>query len=249
LKTKLIPIDARNIDFLQRQLSLQIANEFDYTVRYGPFKGLHLSRNMNWSSSDVAPMVLGIYEYPILNYITRLTSKIENFINLGAGDGYYVAGMVKNGYAKQAFAYEISEIGRSVISESIKLNRIDEDVQVRGAANSSFVKDFTQSQLDTALILIDIEGNEFELFEDLDMEALASSQIIIEIHDWLDKSDEKVSMLVTRLLDTHDVRVLTTGPRDLDEIVELRTFSDLDRWILVSENRPKIMKWLCCSPK
>lgn len=97
----------------REKISKQLAEQLDFTVRYGPFKGLRLSTKFNWGKSDVVPMLLGTYEQSILDYLSTRRNKIRNFINLGAGDGYYVAGMLFSGLAR--YAYEMNKSSRELI--------------------------------------------------------------------------------------------------------------------------------------
>jgi hypothetical protein len=112
-----------NLEKRRESLSNQLAISFDFTVRYGIFKGVKLSENFNWSKSDIAPMLLGTYEQQIVEYISKIPIKIKYFINVGAGDGYYVAGMLHSRLADFAFAYEMNKLSREAILKNMELNR------------------------------------------------------------------------------------------------------------------------------
>jgi len=116
-------------------------------------------------------------------------------------------------------------------------------------ASSNFLDDFSSSVLENSLLLVDIEGYEFELFEKIKMSRLRHTYIVIEIHDFDGESPDKVEDLLSLLANTHSISVLTTGSRNLDNYVELANFHDNDRWLIVSEGRPSLMKWVCCEPK
>ena len=238
-----------NLEKRRESLSNQLAISFDFTVRYGIFKGVKLSENFNWSKSDIAPMLLGTYEQQIVEYISKIPIKIKYFINVGAGDGYYVAGMLHSRLADFAFAYEMNKLSREAILNNMALNRLEGRFEIKGMASSNFLDDFSSSVLENSLLLVDIEGYEFELFEKIKMSQLRHTYIVIEIHDFDGESTDKVEDLLSLLANTHSISVLTTGSRNLDNYVELANFHDNDRWLIVSEGRPSLMKWVCCEPK
>jgi hypothetical protein len=238
-----------NLEKRRELLSNQLAISFDFTVRYGIFKGVKLSKNFNWSKSDIAPMLLGTYEQQIVEYISKIPMKKKYFINIGAGDGYYVAGMLHSGLADFAFAFEMNEKSREIILKNMQLNGLDNRFEIKGIASSSFLDDFSSSVLENSLLLVDIEGYEFELFDRIEMSRLKHTNIVIEIHDFDGESTDKVENLLSLLGNTHSISLLTTGSRDLDKYLELANFHDNDRWLIVSEGRPTLMKWACCEPK
>jgi len=241
--------DFKNLESRRWQLSIALARQLDFKVRYGLFEGMVLEENLNWSNSDLAPMLLGTYELPILEYIQSLSKTFNNFINLGAGDGYYVTGMVKSGVAGKAFAYEMNEVSRDNILKQAILNEASENIVIRGIANSDFINEFSDTQLSESLILIDVEGAEFEIFENIDINRLVNSHLIIEIHEFVQDIEIKLPNLIAQLQDSHEISVLSTGARNLDSFIELKYLNDSDRWLLASEGSPMIMKWLCCRPR
>jgi precorrin-6B methylase 2 len=237
-----------NLEKRRELLSNQLANLLDFTVHYGPFKGLELSREFNWSKSDIAPMLLGTYEQHLLEHIVESLSDFRNFIDLGAGDGYYVAGLLYSGLADSVVAYEMNESSRATILKNMEINGLSSGFEIRGTASPDFLDDFSTLELSNSLILIDVEGYEFELFEKIDMSRLKNTQIVIEIHDFEPDSEAKVTNLLSHLGRTHSLSIITTGSRNLDLYSELADFNDSDRWLLVSEGRPKSMRWVSCMP-
>ena len=57
--------------------------------------------------------------------------------------------------------YEISEDGQNQIRKNAQLNNVDENIEIRGEAKRNFYDDFSQEELSSSLILMDIEGGEF----------------------------------------------------------------------------------------
>src|ERR1700722_10509621 len=83
----LICIDRRRIE-----LSEIIQKELNGTVSYGPFKGLKLSRDAWWGRTEIASILLGLYEKEILDSLMSIPSTHRTLIDLGAADGYYGIG-------------------------------------------------------------------------------------------------------------------------------------------------------------
>ena len=247
---RLIFVQSRlsNLEKRREKISIGLAKKFEYTVQYGPFKGLRLSKKFNWGKSDIAPMLLGTYEQNLLEYIANRRIAIRNFINLGAGDGYYAAGMLFSGLARFAYAYEMNSSSRDLISKHMEINNLTDNFEIRGFAAPNFLDDFSEAQLVDSLILVDIEGGEFELFKQLDMTRLNACLIIIELHEFVPGSDSKISDLIFKLSGTHSLSVIKTGARNLDNFSELDGIPDNDRWLLISEGRPSNMKWVLCEP-
>lgn len=232
----------------REKISIELADKLGFTVKYGPFKGLRLSSELTWGKSDIAPMLLGTYEQNLLDFISTRKTEIRNFINLGAGDGYYAAGMLLSRLSRFTYAYEMNETRRDLIRFHMKINNLTDNFQILKIATSDFLSDFTDAELQDSLILVDIEGGEYELFKAVDMTRLKRTLVIIELHEFLDRSDSKVADLLLKLSLSHSLTLTHTGSRNLDGFEELEGMPDSDRWLLVSEGRPKNMKWVLCEP-
>ena len=191
----------------RKMLSFELARKLDFKVRYGPFKGMQMNPNLTWGMSDIAPMLLGTYEKPVVEYISSNRGKFNSFINLGAGDGFYVIGMTNSNLAKVSYAYEVSNESQLNIKRNAVLNNVADRVIIRGVATKDFIGDFTQEELANSLILIDIEGGEFDMFREIDLTSLEQTRIVIELHDFVEGSEAKVPEFISKLLSTHDVSV------------------------------------------
>lgn len=230
------------------QLSQQIDHLFNSKIAYGPFAGLQLPVNSKWSTSDRGSIILGLYEKEVLDYLES-TKAIDLFINIGAADGYYAAGVVFSGIAQRAIAYEIDLEAHETIREISVLNGIEKKIEIRGGFDGKALETLSSDLIENTLVLIDIEGAEFELLDDHALELLSRYPIIIETHEFVEHGEEKLSLLLDRIKRSHSVSRIFTGSRDLSGIKELRSMSDNDRWLLCSEGRPCLMSWLFLNPK
>jgi len=237
-----------SIGLRRRHLSKKISSYFNDKVAYGPFKGLILGRGV-WSSTDKASMILGLYEREVLNAIANVPKRYTNFVDLGAADGYYAIGVLTSGRYQKSTAFEMTEAGRAVIKKNAALNLVSDRLEVFGKAENDFYKGFTQEELRKSVVLIDIEGAEFEILDKNCLEQLKESVVIIEIHDWKVKNGlDKKNALIENAKHFFKVEELLMSSRDLSIYPELRDFNDTDRWLICSEGRERLMTWIRLDP-
>lgn len=237
------------IDKKRKQLSRLIGQMTNNTVQYGPFKGLKLSESDWWGSADKGAMLLGLYEQEIQQSIVRVGPERDVFIDLGAADGFYSIGMLKTGQYKVSHAFEMSEKGRDTISQNAQLNELAECVFIHGKADADFDKLLTPEELARAVVLIDVEGAEFEILTSTTLQRLKKSIIFVELHDWFfTDGDKKMSKLLADAKPYFNISKLTTTARDLSIYPELSLLDDSERWLVASEGRNRLMYWLRFDP-
>lgn len=231
------------------KISQSICNYHQSTVAYGPFKGLRFPQSTHWGSLSRGAMTLGIYEKEVLDKVTELAASDKIFIDLGAADGYYAIGVLVNGLYKKTYCYEIEEKGQSVIRENAKINNVQDRITVQGKAEPDFYKSIPPEELKNSVVLVDIEGAEFDLFDESVFAGLKDSHIIIELHEWLcEDGDRKLEQLLDAAQKTHSLSVITMGNRNLADFPELRLLDDSSRWLICSEGRGRLMQWLVLEP-
>jgi len=235
------PVNQRRVE-----LSRQIATEFNFTIRYGPFKGVRYPKEVSWSSGDIAAILLGLYEQEVLQSLAMIPPRYNLFINLGAADGYYGIGVLVAGMFDHAYCYESRDKGQKVLQLSAQTNGVTDRLTIRGTATKDFYKEFSHDSLDRAVIMVDIEGGEFHIFDEAAFKVLRKSIIIIEVH--ARSENPKLSKLRRDAAHTHRVTEMKTSRRDLSNYVELKDFSDRNRWLLCSEGRKQLMSWLRFDP-
>ncbi len=240
----------RAINFRRKQLAIQIAELHDWEVAYGPFKGMKISRSNWWGQTDLASKILGFYEYEVLETLTSIDkARYKNFIDLGAADGYYAVGMIHAKLFDKAICFEMSDQGRQVIQKNVMLNDLSEAICILGYADESFDSLIPDIQLSESVVLIDIEGAEFNLLTSNLIDKLKNSFLLIELHEFMVRDGEsQLLWLIERLKKCFHINWLTTGSRNLSQFKDLEEFNDTDRWLLCSEGRTKLQKWLVCRP-
>jgi hypothetical protein len=99
------------------------------------------------------------------------------------------------------------------------------------------------------VVLIDIEGGEFDLLDREALRHLSRSVVIVELHERLVEDGEaKLAKLLAEASEYFRVGEFRTGARDLSGFPELAQMNDTDRWLLCSESRPYLMRWLRLDP-
>ncbi len=238
------------IDKKRKSLSLELSKRMKHSVSYGPFSGMTFCDDYWWGGSDRGSMLLGIYEEEVLSSIMTVSNKYDVFIDLGAANGYYSIGFLISKKFKKSYSFEISPKGRDVIKKNATLNRVSNKLHIFGEATKDFYKNIPKEDLNSAVILIDIEGAEFSLLDIELLRHLKKSIIFIELHDWFfEDSENKVNKLIGDAKTFFKISRLTTTSRDLSKFPELRDYSDSERWLIASEGRSKLMTWLRLDPK
>jgi len=251
LKLQLLKLGIGNpIKRRRLQLSVLINNLFNSTVAYGPFKGLQLAPNTWWGGADRPSMLLGLYEQEVLTSILNVPKTHRTFIDLGAADGYYGIGVLVNKHFDSSYCFELSEKGQEVIRRNAELNSVSSKLKVYGKAEKDFFKHLPAEQLATSVLLVDIEGGEFNLLDADLFKVLKDTIIFIELHPWLvEDGVNKLAKLKSDASTYFNITEITTASRDLSVFPELRNFNDTDRWLICSESRKQLMTWYRLNPK
>ena len=230
-------------------LSKQIVSFHENTVAHGPFRGLKLNQSAFWGEADRASMILGMYEQEILNELFQLQSSFKNFIDIGAADGYYGVGVVVSNMFDYSYCFEANPEGQNVILETAKMNHVESRVHIFGSADKSFYNVIPEDVRQNSVLLVDIEGAEFELFTEEIFSFFRKSPILIELHDWFfPDSADKIRALKINSSKTHKWTQLYTGSRNPGRFLELSHLNDTDRWLICSEHRAKLMSWARLDP-
>ncbi|MBN3196855.1 hypothetical protein [Pectobacterium versatile] len=232
------------------RISLEVFDMLDGVVKYGPFNGLKLQRDTWWGKSDLGSMLLGLYEKEILDYIDTVNiEEFNSFIDIGAADGYYACGLLTAEKVNKAICFERSERGQDIIKSNWIRNGRKGELKVYGEANISSISALLPEELNKSLVLVDIEGYEFELLTHDIMSALSTCTVIIEIHNWVDDFIPKYENLLKDAWEFFDIEYFQRVERVTSNLPELRDFTDDNRLLLVSERRPCLMRFLKLTPK
>lgn len=242
------------IEFHKVYLNNQIIELSKSKVMSGHYKDTHFVNESHWSKFDHASKLLGVYEEQIQELIikTQKQYNLKNFINIGCGEGYHALGLVKNRYFEHSICYEISSMARNILKKNLLENNIKDRFVIRGEANRQEIfNDLQKIKIEETIFLIDIEGNEFNLFNDNDWEFLKKGYFIIEDHHFM-VSDEIAKKNFYSSLNKHfNFTVIQNGSRNPFNINNdfLNELPDDSRFLILSECRSKKMSWIFLSPR
>lgn len=218
----------------------------------GLYKNTYLSSNSRWGKSDYASKLLGLYESQVQEKIIQIKKKfnLSFIINFGAADGYHIAGLLRNQIFKKGIAFEKDERERKNLLNNFIKNKVERRVDIFAEADFNKVfKLLSEKDLKKSLFLIDIEGSEFELFNNENVKKLKNSFFIIEIHEFI-KVEKKLKKNFFNLIKKNfNIELIKNSERNPFNFEFLNDLNDDERWLLMSEGRPSEMYWLFCFPK
>lgn len=234
----------------RRRISREMFESFAGTVRHGPFTGLVLPDDPWWGSADRASMLLGLYELEVLRLLTDATlHERRTFVDVGAADGYYAVGLLRTGRMDRAICFEASPDGQRTIQAMARRNGVADRLVVHGCADSGFASVLPADACAQSIVLVDIEGGEFDLLDPACLERLASAVVVVEIHHWVDDFARRYRALLERAAPWFRLLRLPSLPRDTTHLAELDELSDDNRALLCSEGRPAAMRFLVLVPR
>lgn len=183
----------------------------------GPFKGMHYpTLPPSTVHTSVIPKLLGIYEKELYPAIDDLLSRraYDRFIDIGAAEGYYVAGMALRVPEISAIAFEADPGLRSSLTTLCDVNKVTDRVQMRGWCSPNDLVSLGSSK--RTLVLCDCEGGEIDLITKVTTSALGSCDFIIECHDMY--VQDCCETLTSLLCETHQVTVTVSHERTLTDV-------------------------------
>ena len=221
-----------------------------YKVAYGELKGMKLGKNNFWSKNDLITHILGVYEGHILSQLILFSKQSESvFIDIGAADGYFAVGMAYGNYFKKIHAFEIENSARENIKKNAENNFCSDKIEIYKEANYNSLKKIIEDYK-SAVILIDIEGGEFELLNNEVINLFRNCNLIIELHP---SQVADGALKQQRLLDScknfFEISLVKRETYNPNKFEELDKFSDEERLIAFGEGRENNMNWLILTPK
>lgn len=241
-------IDAVDRAVILKRLTVNnyIFQKYGGVVQHGPLRDFKILQESSWGN-DKAAKILGFYEAEILE---ELSSEAQGkyFVDIGAADGYYAVGFLYKKICVGCVAFESTEQGRQVITNTAKFANITLPLLVYDSAQSNFIN-LVPFPLDQTVFLIDIEGGEFEILTEENLFLMRQSIIFVEIHDSDDSGKEKFQRLLRDCEKHFLVKIQKRVFRDPYAYPELDELDDTEHWLACSEGRAPDAKWLILRPK
>ncbi len=237
------------IDQIRIKYNIDSMELFSKQVAYGPFAGMKISHKLWWGQHDFSTKLVGEYEKQVLNEIILHSNRFDIFIDIGAADGYYAVGLVYSKIFKEAICFEISPVGREVIEENAYINNVVDKVKIEGEANRDQLTRYILNY-SNALILCDIEGIEFDLFDAQLLKILKKCVLIIEIHpDFVKNGVHRLSQFCLNASEFFYIKDLERVHPSVHSYTEYNKLADNHKMLIFSEGRPNLMRWIALTPK
>tara|TARA_B100000029_G_scaffold257534_1_gene254285 strand:- start:341 stop:1180 length:840 start_codon:yes stop_codon:yes gene_type:complete len=240
------------IDKKKNTLGKIISNYSKQKILYGPYKNTKIINSFSWSNIDAASKYLGTYESHIQEKIIELTKKfkLKFFIDLGAAEGYHLISLVKKNFFLKGFAFEINKQSRILLKKNALANKVTNKIKIFSKAEFDTMKNILSiNQLNKALFLVDIEGHEFSLFNEKFCTFFSNSFFIIEDHNFNEKSKKKKDNFYKIVNKYFKVEIINDRAKNPFDYKILDSFTDDEKYLMISEGRPKTMQWLILFPK
>jgi hypothetical protein len=241
------------LDVRRGQISKEISDSLENTIKYGCFKGAKFPNESLWGVADKACMLLGLYEKEIGDILIFLATQENNrfLVDCGAADGYFAIGTLVSKKYEHVWAFEQSQKQRKILSKNAESNQVIDSISIFGSAGSNFLDELDvkgEFDFSATTFLFDIEGAEYSILTERNLARMKESVCIIELHDFSEQQIIDRKLLLERVGNSHHGYLFRTGSRDLSEIQEISYLSDTNRWLVCSEGRPRAMDWLVLFP-
>jgi hypothetical protein len=240
------------IDKKKYILGKKLAKQSKEKILFGPYAGTKFVSSYGWSNVDFGPKYLGTYEKQIQKKIIYLRNKfkIKFFVDCGAAEGYHIISLLKKKIFQSAKAFEIDENSRNILSKNAIINKVRKKISIFSEANFYTLKNnLEKKNLSKTLFLLDIEGSEFDLFDIDFCKYFSQSYFIVEDHNFLIVNKKKINSFYKNIYRYFKVEIIkgkTNDPLDYDILDNL---TEDEKYLMMSEGRPKTMQWIMLIPR
>jgi hypothetical protein len=187
----------------------QIWGETLGTIVSGPFRGMRYVKISY--GSQLLPKLLGTYEKELHSTIDGILNKpYDGVVNIGAGEGYYVAGLGAKLTRSWLYAFESHKPSSRLLMKVAASNGIHHRLTLQGKCTVSILQECLSRRADDrVLVLCDVEGAEVTLLSPLEVPALTRADILVEIHGCAAACEMR-----RRFASTHSIEIISARPRN-----------------------------------
>jgi len=229
-----------------------VRHRADNTVLSGPFTGMHLSLTPV-SSRNLLGYLLGTQEIELHDVVRRaIVRGYPRIINVGAADGYYAVGFLRQMPRTKVTAFEGVLEHHAGLLRAAVLNGVAARFTLKGFCRSDDLGAELAELPGSTLVLADIEGGELDMLDLIKVPRLSYADILVETHDaFVPNCTEKLKV---RFSETHNVEQIVARPRSLADfpaaiIPELSKFMPRTAVELMNERRTGTQMWLYLTAK
>lgn len=223
---------------------LALFAELDSCIYAGPFKGMKYIQQSN--SSALIPKIFGTYERELHQVIDQIIAgDYQHIVDIGCAEGYYAVGFAWKGRHKPDFhvyAYDINKNALQNLKKLSALNSVTHKITYRTLFEHN---DFELFRNKRTLIFCDIEGAEGSLLDPAKAPSLLDYDLLVEIHDGIDRAGPIRTQLTQRFGQTHTIQVFEFAGRSLKDaaIIPFRISKRLQAFS-VNEGRRVGLAWM-----
>ena len=217
-------------------------------VMQGPFTG------MKFCVPDYnTAMLSGTWEKELWETLDDfLAIDPKRILCIGAAEGYYAVGLGIRFPNCRIIAFEQQRkyqimLGRLSIENDLS------NLQLQGKCTPNTLQQTLGANLDSSIVICDVEGYEIELLDPSNIKSLSKSYILVELHPMYVENCE--SIILNRFTQSHEISKIKGRVRTLDDL-PTRAVSFLSLLFgketilsLMEEGRPYPMDWLWMRPK
>lgn len=219
----------------------------DGVVAAGPFQGMSIDTRTSWGDGALIPKLLGCYEAEVVDALAGLKDRaFDIVINVGCAEGFYSVAAARFLGIPRSVAVDLDPEARAATLRNAEANGVAGRVETLDRLDAAGLAALAR-ETPRALVISDCEGFELDLFAPATVAALGQAVCLIECHDFAGRA--VLAPLSERFGASHDLQVITEGPRDPNRYPVLRKLDSLERWLAISEHRPETMHWLLAVPK
>jgi precorrin-6B methylase 2 len=237
-----VGIQAR-LQLLQRVLIDQVGDQ----VQAGPFLGMALPRESSWGANgDFLPKLLGCYEQELQGVIERaIRRKPSKVFNIGCAEGYYAIGMARCLPDARVWAVDKEPRALEICRRMADLNGVSSRMEFLGWDDCLFNE--TAHSNDHCLAIVDVEGDELTVLDEIRAAAMKNTDVIVECHDF--QNPDITRELLNRFSDSHFIEQIEETARMPLLMPLIRDWGQIDRALASCEFRPTRMNWIAAWSK
>jgi hypothetical protein len=222
-------------------------------VVHGPFKGLRLGSKSYHSS--IYNKLLGIYEKELHDAVEKIIAfKPALIVDVGAAEGFYACGLAARcPESTKHIAFEGDFRFRFALRANLERNGLMDRVEVRGFCDPAALQGVLLAhRTGGAVVICDAEGIEVELLDPRLVPAIASSTVLVEVHDQIVPG---AGDFLKQVLDsTHRIEHIASVPRGAKDLLVIgapQRVQTLPKSTIryFVEERPDPQYWLLAIPK
>jgi hypothetical protein len=224
------------------EINQRLVKELGSRVLSGPFRGLQLTPMAR--EEHIGPYLLGTYEIELHPWWEHLfEGSFDMIIDVGAKFGYYAVGLALQFPNAVTIAFDTDWWARDALREMATANRV-RNLSIKGYCSPTWLKENLRRK---TFIISDCEGYEGELLCTLEIAAMASATLLIELHE--DLAPGVTSRIESQFAETHVAsKVRSRSIAVLPNEVRICSLSEEEVQRASNEIRPQ-QEWLFLTPK